>query len=97
MHGDFGGGNLLYDVGRHTLTGVIDFGAAGPDDPAVDLAAAATLGPDILAGIAVTYPEAHAARDRVAFYAGTFALQEALFGIEHDDAAALRAGLQGYT
>ena len=96
VHGDFGGSNILYDAWHHAPSGIIDFGSAGPDDPAVDLAAASTLGSHILAGIADTYPEAHAARDRVAFYTGTFALQEALFGLENNDAAALRAGLAGY-
>jgi aminoglycoside 2''-phosphotransferase len=33
------------------------------------------------------------ALNRVRFYRGTFALQEALFGIENDDPVALRNGL----
>ena len=85
------------DAQRHKPTGVIDFSSAGPDDPAVDFAAASTLGPDILAQIAATYPAVHAARDRLAFYKGTFALQEALFGIEHNDMAGFRVGLEEYT
>jgi aminoglycoside 2''-phosphotransferase len=36
------------------------------------------------------------AAPRIAFYAGTFALQEALFGIEHDDPDAFAAGIARY-
>ena len=70
---------------RHALTGIIDFGSAGLDDPAVDFAAASTLGPDILTDSPPTYPEVQGALVRAAFYKGTFALQEVLFGIENDD------------
>ena len=33
---------------------------------------------------------------RVAFYRGTFALQEALFGVENGDEEAFRAGIAPY-
>jgi aminoglycoside 2''-phosphotransferase len=96
VHGDFGVSNILYDAQQWCVTGVIDFSSAGPDDPAVDFAAASTLAPDILEHISSTYPAVQDARARVAFYRGTFALQEALFGIEHEDEAAFRAGIAGY-
>ena len=99
VHGDFGGSNILYDAQRHALTGVIDFGAADVDDPAVDFAALSTLSPDTLTHLiqlSSTYPDMHSALTRVAFYTGTFALQEALFGIEHDDADAFHAGIEQY-
>ena len=96
VHGDFGGGNILYDAHQHALTGVIDFGSAGLDDPAVDVAAVSTLGPEILTQLTSSYPEVHSALARVAFYKGTFALQEALFGIENGDVAAFHAGMEGY-
>ncbi len=96
VHGDFGGSNILYDAHRHALTGVIDFGSAGLDDPAVDFAAVSTLGPDTLTHLSSAYPEVQGALARVAFYRGTFALQEALFGIENDDAEAFRAGIEEY-
>jgi len=47
--------------------------------------------------MAAADPEMHAALDRVAFYRGTFALQEALFGIENNDTEAFHAGLEAYT
>lgn len=31
--------------------------------------------------------------ERVLFYKGTFALQEALFGLEHDDSVAFQSGI----
>jgi hypothetical protein len=73
-HGDYGGGNLLFDPQTQRLTGVIDFDHAGVGDPAVDFAAAQGLG---LRRLAKVYPEVEAALDRVRFYGGTFALQEA--------------------
>jgi len=69
---------------------------AGPLDPAVDLAAPSTLGGGILDAVARTYPVTPALRDRAAFYRGTFALQEALFGVENHDDAAFRAGIAEY-
>jgi aminoglycoside 2''-phosphotransferase len=93
VHGDFGGSNILIDPETAQLTGVIDFSSAQLDDPAVDLAAASTAGDDLLDRMADTYPLAATAADRIAFYRGTFALQEALFGVESGDEQALRAGL----
>jgi aminoglycoside 2''-phosphotransferase len=95
VHGDFGGSNILIDPKTAQLTGVIDFSSAQLDDPAVDLAAASTGGDDLLARMAGAYPLAAAASDRIGFYRGTFALQEALFGVETGDEEALRAGLAG--
>jgi aminoglycoside 2''-phosphotransferase len=94
IHGDFGGSNILVD--RHTgeLIGVIDFSSAHLNDPAVDLAAASTVGPDFLQRVAHTYPVADTALPRVAFYRATFGLQEALFGVEAGDEGAVRAGLE---
>lgn len=95
-HGDFGASNILYDPATHHVTGVIDFGSVDADDPAVDLAAASTIHPNLLDVIPDAYPAATDMLDRVAFYRGTFALQEALFGIESGDEDALRTGMEGY-
>jgi len=95
-HGDLGAGNILYDAQHHSVTGIIDFSEAGPHDPAVDLAALSTLGGGILAAVAGTYPVTPALLERAAFYCGTFALQEALFGVENHDDAAFRAGIAEY-
>jgi aminoglycoside 2''-phosphotransferase len=93
IHGDFGASNMLFDAKSRRLTGIIDFGSLHHDDPAVDLAAASTLAPGILRHFRPTYPNLDAVLDRVAFYRGTFALQEALFGVENGDEQALRYGL----
>ena len=96
-HGDFGGGNILYDAMTRAATGVIDFGSAGLDDPAVDLAALSTIAPRFLEYCAPAYPRIRGALGRVAFYRGTFALQEALFGVENGDEGAFHAGIAPYT
>jgi len=96
VHGDFGTGNILYDPKARAVSGVIDFGSAGPGDPAVDFAALPWSPPPFYDGIASAYPEIRTAAVRVRFYRGTFALQEALFGAEQDDEDALRRGIAPY-
>ena len=98
-HGDFGPTNILYDPSARGVSGIIDFGSAGLGDPATDVAG--LLGPlsygaafvDLLAP---AYPGLAALLGRARFYAGTFALQEALWGVEHHDPAAVRRGLRPY-
>ncbi len=93
-HGDFGTSNILYDPESASVTGIIDFSSAGLGDPAVDFAALlASYGEAFYAQCCPHYPEMEHALNRVRFYRGTFALQEALFGIENDDPVALRNGL----
>jgi aminoglycoside 2''-phosphotransferase len=96
VHGDFGTGNILHDPVARRITGVIDFSEAGADDPAVDLAAVLWGPEDFVAGIAGAYPGIDPMRERMRFYARTFALQEALFGAEQGDAEAFRRGLAPY-
>ena len=96
VHGDFGTGNILYDGAARRITGVIDFGSAGVGDPAVDFAAAPWSPTAFLEGLVAAYPAVRQADERVAFYRGTFALQEALFGVESGDEAAFRAGIAAY-
>jgi aminoglycoside 2''-phosphotransferase len=96
VHGDFGTGNILYDPAARRIAGVIDFGHAGLGDPAVDYAALPWSPGPFLEGAAAAYPAVRRADDRVAFYRGTFALQEALFGVESGDEAAFRAGIAPY-
>lgn len=100
VHGDFGPSNILYDAATSRISGVIDFSGAGLGDPAVDLAAAAMsepfgYGEPFLRRLVRAYPEMLTALERARFYASTFALQEALFGAEHDDSEALERGLAG--
>jgi aminoglycoside 2''-phosphotransferase len=96
IHGDFGSGNVLIDPASLTVTGVIDWGSAHADDPAVDIAAASTIAEGLVEEMISFYPEVKDMLPRARFYRSTFGLQEGLFGVENDDAAALRAGLKGY-
>ena len=94
IHGDFGAGNILWDESVRRVTAVIDFSSATLGDPAVDLAAASTIAPGFLHRLAAAYPLAGDLADRARFYRGTFALQEAVFGVENRDEPALEAGLR---
>lgn len=97
-HGDFGPGNILFDARARAVSGVIDFGGAGLGDPAVDFAGLlASYGERFLARCSSLYPEIASALDRARFYAGTFALQEALFGAEHGDREAFASGIAPYS
>lgn len=96
IHGDFGGSNILAQDGA--ITGVIDFGSVQVGDPASDLAGlAASYGLPFLDRVAVTYPLAADpdVRNRIAFYRLAFAAMDALYGLDHADDHALRAGIAG--
>lgn len=96
-HGDFGTGNLIYDPDAGRMAGVIDFGAAGLGDGATDMAGLlSSFGEPLLARCARYYPEIEAASGRIRFYYGTFALQEALFGIENGDDEAFASGMETF-
>ena len=95
-HGDFGSGNVLYDPATQSVCGVLDFGGAGLGDPAVDLAAASGFGGDIFAGVCENYPDADLHLARAHFYQGTFALQEALYGLRSGDRDAYHSGMGPY-
>ncbi|MEL3972918.1 aminoglycoside phosphotransferase family protein [Rossellomorea oryzaecorticis] len=95
IHGDFGCSNILWDKG--TVSGIIDFGGAGISDPAYDVAGLlASYGEQFFRMMIPHYPEIMTFQDRVYFYQSTFALQEALFGIENDDREAFENGISGY-
>lgn len=96
-HGDFGPGNILFDPAQLSITGIIDFGGVNLGAPAVDFAALySSYGEDFYQQCAVIYPAMAAALARVHFYRGTFALQEALFGIGNNDVAAFQNGIAYY-
>ena len=96
-HGDFGTSNILFDRGQRTICGVIDFGSSGLGDPAYDLAGLlSSYGEAFVRRCWKVYPEIEAFMDRVRFYQGTFALEEALFGIENGDQAAFESGIEKY-
>jgi aminoglycoside 2''-phosphotransferase len=98
-HGDFGPSNILFDRASRTISGVIDFGSAGLGDPALDLAGVispAGYGETFLNLFAPFYPGLQPLLGRARFYVGTFALQEALWGIEHNDPKAFESGIGSY-
>lgn len=93
IHGDFGTGNLLWDARAGAMAAVIDFSSATLGDPANDVAALLTYGESFVRQGLAAYPAMEAMLPRARFYLGTFALQEALYGIEHDDPDAVERGL----
>lgn len=96
-HGDFGTGNLIYDPEARRMAGVIDFGAAGLGDAATDMAGLlSSFGEPFLARCATYYPAIEASSSRIRFYYGTFALQEALFGLENGDQEAFASGMETF-
>ncbi|MGE5654386.1 MAG: phosphotransferase family protein [Bacillota bacterium] len=100
IHGDLGPGNILYDQDRNRVTGIIDFSSISWGDPATDIAALALgpfgLGMDFLEDLLTAYPMGKSDLVRARFYASTFPLQYALFGIEQNDPNAVRDGLANY-
>jgi aminoglycoside 2''-phosphotransferase len=96
-HGDFGPSNILFSEESERICGVIDFGSSGIGDPAYDFAGLLSgYGEEFVRRCAVSYPEIEIFQPRVHFYQGTFALLEALFGIENDDEQAFQAGIEQY-
>ncbi|MFS0838917.1 phosphotransferase family protein [Paenibacillus sp. 1P03SA] len=95
IHGDFGTANILYEPVSRRVSGILDFGSAGLGDPAVDYAALlASYGESFFRLVLDNNPEAREMLSRIIFYKGTFALQEALFGVENKDPEALKSGLE---
>jgi aminoglycoside 2''-phosphotransferase len=95
-HSDFGTGNLVYDPEAQTLRGVLDWQWAGPGDPATDIAGLLGYGERFVRRLAATYPGLDALWERVLFWHGTYALEEALYGIESGDAEAFEAGIRSF-
>jgi aminoglycoside 2''-phosphotransferase len=96
-HSDFGTSNILFDPASGRVRGILDFGSAGLGDPAYDFAGLlSSYGEGFVRRCARVYPELEGFLPRVRFYQGTFALYEALFGVEHGDEAAYRAGMARY-
>jgi len=96
-HSDFGTSNILFDAQSGRIQGIIDFGSSGLGDPAGDFAGLlSSYEEPFLRRCWATYPEIGSFWDRIHFYRGTFALLEALFGIENDDQRAFEAGIAEY-
>jgi aminoglycoside 2''-phosphotransferase len=96
-HGDFGPSNILHDRSAGRVSGIIDFGGVGLGDPAYDFAGLLSgYGEALVQRCCAFYPGLEAMLERVWFYRGTFALLEALFGVENDDPEAYRDGMAEY-
>ena len=95
-HGDFGTGNLLHNPETQQMSGVIDFGFTVLGDPAFDVAGLLTYGEPFVRQVAAHYPAIEEYWQRIWFYKGTFALFEALFGIENGDDDAFERGMAKY-
>ena len=96
IHGDFGTGNILFDPALGAVTAILDFGFAGLGDPACDLAALLTYGEDFARAGFAAYPDLATLLPRARFYRSTFAIQEALYGVEHGDEDAFARGIAPY-
>lgn len=99
VHGDFGRTNILYNARTKNISGIIDFGSVRWGDPAVDFAAILSpvcYGESFLGRFSVHYPGIEAVLSRARFYVGTFALQDALFGLEDDDHETFESGIAKY-
>jgi aminoglycoside 2''-phosphotransferase len=96
-HGDFGASNILWDPKREEITGIIDFGETEIGDPAYDFAGLlASYGQPFVKKCLSLYPDGDKIFERMSFYKSTFALQEALHGVENDDREAFESGMKGY-
>ena len=99
IHGDFGPGNILYDARTQSVSGIIDFSSTGWGDPANDFASilcTVSYGEAFLKRFATLYLVDDAMISRARFYAGTFALQEALYGLVDGDQKAFERGIAEY-
>ena len=97
IHGDFGASNIIYDKDLCEISGIIDFGGSRLGDPAYDFAGILTsYGEDFFKMCINLYPNGSEIEKRVRFYKSTFALQEALHGIENDDKEAFEDGIKDY-
>ena len=99
IHGDFGPSNIIFDTNCQKISGIIDFSEISIGDPAIDIAALVGpfgYGEDFVKLFEAIYPNIEVMLERARFYASTFALQEALFGVEFGDKEAFKAGIKQY-
>nr|WP_230874932.1 phosphotransferase [Lysinibacillus cavernae] len=79
------------------ISGILDFGGSGLGDPAYDFAGIlSSYGEDFFDRCINLYPNGEEISERVKFYKSTFALQEALYGIENADRQAFEDGIKEY-
>ncbi|WP_028559114.1 phosphotransferase family protein [Paenibacillus pinihumi] len=97
IHGDFGDSNIIWNPAARQIAGIIDFGGSGLGDPAYDFAGLlSSYGEAFYNRCIHLYPNGQDIAKRVEFYRSTFALQEALHGLEHQDRQAFENGIQAY-
>lgn len=78
--------HIMFDNKRKRVNGIIDFGCAGPGDPAIDFGVVInSYGESFLGRFDRVYPEAEIYLRRARFYAGAIELRWVLQGIERDD------------
>ncbi|HKV84898.1 MAG TPA: phosphotransferase [Ktedonobacterales bacterium] len=97
VHRDLNTEHILYDPATGTLTGVIDWGDASIDDPALDFAAVRSqLGEDFARQMLAAYrhPLDATFTRRMAVYAGMEPFHEIRFGQVDGDAAHLAHGVE---
>lgn len=98
IHGDFGASNILWNPETSRISGIIDFGGSSLGDPAYDFAGIlSSYGEDFFNMCINLYPDGNEISERVKFYKSTFALQEALHGIENNDRKAFENGIKDYS
>ncbi|MEM1250810.1 MAG: aminoglycoside phosphotransferase family protein [Cyanobacteria bacterium P01_H01_bin.21] len=96
-HGDFGASNILIDPIAGSINGILDFGSSSLGDPAYDFAGLlSSYDASFVRHIGYHYPNFDALWSRIRFYQGTFALLEALFGIDNSDVNAFKDGMALY-
>lgn len=96
-HGDFGIGNILFDPATRQVSGIIDFGSAGPGDPAQDLGALlASFGRTFVERMHPAYPELEGMLERATFFTSTYALQQALDALRDGDEEMFEDGIDSY-
>ncbi|WP_408009718.1 phosphotransferase family protein [Pseudalkalibacillus sp. A8] len=97
IHGDFGISNILYNDEEKQISGIVDFGSSHVGDPAIDIAGLfKQYGLQFVDIMANYYPDLENLLPRAKFYAGTFGLQEALYGYQHHNQESLENGLKEY-
>lgn len=88
IHGDLAPYHLCFDPATRRLSGVIDFGNAGPGDPALDLGSVIlAFGESLLRQMESVYPVVSGRLDRARFHAATLELVWALAAVRSRDPA----------
>lgn len=101
-HGDLGPGNILLDPETLSISGILDFGSAGLDDPAVDLGLVSFWGESLLGSKSFveqlydTYPVVEPLLRRVRFYRVMIPLWVALGALQSNDRKAFEVALAPY-